>query len=91
MRFLVILIFLVSGISVGLFASEPDSAIFAEREFYLKKYSSVKDTMTVNTWLNLKRLSDNLQEIVLRDQIIIDQLLGQKQGEIGRASCRERV
>jgi cell division protein FtsB len=81
MRFLAILIFFISGISAGLSASEPDSAIFAERDFYFKKYSSVKDTMTVNTWLNLKRLSDNLQEVVLRDQIIINQLLGQKQGD----------
>ncbi|PKP46459.1 MAG: hypothetical protein CVT94_14600 [Bacteroidetes bacterium HGW-Bacteroidetes-11] len=71
------MILFLSGISVNLFGLEPDSTILAERDFYLKKYNSVKDTMTINTWLNLKRLSDNLQEVVLRDQIIIDQLLRQ--------------
>jgi DNA repair exonuclease SbcCD ATPase subunit len=71
------MILFLSCISVNLFGLEPDSTILAERDFYLKKYNSVKDTMTINTWLNLKRLSDNLQEVVLRDQIIIDQLLRQ--------------
>ncbi len=78
MRFRALLMILfLSCISVNLFGLEPDSTILAERDFYLKKYNSVKDTMTINTWLNLKRLSDNLQEVVLRDQIIIDQLLRQ--------------
>lgn len=75
------LILLIFGISSGLSGSEPDSVIFAEREFYLKKYNSVKDTMTLNTWLNLKRLSDNLHEVAIRDQIIIDKLLNQKQSD----------
>lgn len=81
MRFLMFLILLIFGISSGLSGSEPDSVIFAEREFYLKKYNSVKDTMTLNTWLNLKRLSDNLHEVAIRDQIIIDKLLNQKQSD----------
>jgi hypothetical protein len=81
MRFLIFVILLLSCFSSGLYGNEPDSAILAEREFYLKRYNSVKDTMTVNTWLNLKRLSDNLHEVVVRDQIIIDQLRDQQKGD----------
>lgn len=51
-----------------------DSALIQEREFYLGKYHSVRDTMTVNSWINLKRLSDNLEKLALTDAQIIDSL-----------------
>ncbi|NTW24031.1 MAG: hypothetical protein HGA37_04975, partial [Lentimicrobium sp.] len=51
-----------------------DSIIFAERAYYYQKYRSVRDTMRINTWLNLKRVSDNLEQVVKRDQQVIDGL-----------------
>ncbi|MHC1774401.1 MAG: hypothetical protein AB9834_03210 [Lentimicrobium sp.] len=52
----------------------PDSLLIEERAYYYNKYRSVRDTMTVNTWLNLKRVSDNLEQVVKRDQLVIDGL-----------------
>lgn len=49
-----------------------DSLLLQERAYYYRKYRSVRDTMTMNTWLNLKRVSDNLEQIVKRDQHVID-------------------
>ena len=68
--FLLILFFVSPIVLIG---NAPDSTLMAEREHYFNKYRSVRDTMTINTWLNLKRLSDNLEQVVQRDQIIIDQ------------------
>jgi len=51
-----------------------DSILFAERNYYYQKYRSVRDTMRINTWLNLKRVSDNLEQVVIRDQKVIDEL-----------------
>jgi len=53
---------------------QSDSILFAEREYYYQKYRSVRDTMRINTWLNLKRVSDNLEQVVKRDQMVIDGL-----------------
>lgn len=53
---------------------ESDSIISAERDYYYQKYRSIRDTMRINTWLNLKRVSDNLEEVVKRDQHVIDGL-----------------
>lgn len=70
--FLLILFLAFSGTAIG---NTEDSLLKAERDYYFKEYRSVRDTMTINTWLNLKRLSDNLEQVVQRDQIIIDQYL----------------
>jgi uncharacterized protein (UPF0333 family) len=51
-----------------------DSLLLQERAYYYHKYRSVRDTMTMNTWLNLKRISDNLEQVVNRDQQVIDAL-----------------
>ncbi len=49
-----------------------DSILLQERAYYFRKYKSVRDTMTINSWLNLKRVSDNLEQVVKRDQQVID-------------------
>ncbi|KAF0195701.1 MAG: hypothetical protein FD166_2874 [Bacteroidetes bacterium] len=49
-----------------------DSLNMAEREYFYRKYRSVRDTMKINTWINLKRVSDNLEQVVKRDQQVID-------------------
>lgn len=49
-----------------------DSLLLEERAYFYRKYKSVRDTMTINTWLNLKRVSDNLEQVVKRDQQVID-------------------
>lgn len=54
--------------------AQSDSILFAERDYYYQKYRSVRDTMRINTWLNLKRVSDNLEQVVKRDQMVIDGL-----------------
>jgi len=51
-----------------------DSLNMAEREYFYRKYRSIRDTMRINTWLNLKRISDNLDQVVRRDQQVIDAL-----------------
>jgi len=51
-----------------------DSLNMAEREYFYHKYRSVRDTMRINTWINLKRVSDNLEQVVKRDQQVIDAL-----------------
>jgi hypothetical protein len=51
-----------------------DSLLLQERAYYYRKYRSVRDTMTINTWLNLKRVSDNLEQVVNRDQQVIEVL-----------------
>ncbi len=51
-----------------------DSALINEREFYLGKVHSIRDTMTVNSWINLKRLSDNLEKLAFTDAQILDSL-----------------
>lgn len=77
MRKFLIIIFLAQFLPLNWLAGQitpADSMVFAERDYFYKKYRSVRDTMTMNTWLNLKRLSDNLQQVVKRDQQIIDAL-----------------
>lgn len=49
-----------------------DSLLNQERDYFYRKYRSVRDTMTMNTWLNLKRVTDNLEQVVKRDQQVID-------------------
>lgn len=73
MRIFTFLLILITIIPQSLLGSIPDSAIIAEREYYFNKYRAVRDTMTMNTWINLKRLSDNLEEVVLRDQVLLEQ------------------
>lgn len=51
-----------------------DSTVFAEREYFYRKYRSIRDTMKINTWLNLKRVSDNLEQVVKRDMQVIEAL-----------------
>lgn len=77
MRKLLIILFLVHLLPINLVTGQnlpADSLVFAERDYFYKKYKSVRDTMTINSWINLKRLSDNLQQVVKRDQQIIDAL-----------------
>ncbi len=73
MRIFTFLLILMAVFPQSLLGSIPDSTIMAERDYHFKKYRSVRDTMTLNTWINLKRLSDNLEEVVLRDQILLEQ------------------
>lgn len=75
MRIFTFLLILFTVLTISLSGNPTDSVLMSERDYYLKEYRSVRDTMTVNTWLNLKRLSDNLEQVVARDQIIIDQYL----------------
>jgi chromosome segregation ATPase len=72
MRIFTILLILMVVTSQSLLANIPDSSVMAERDYYFKKYRSVRDTMTMNTWLNLKRLSDNLEQVVQRDQELLE-------------------
>lgn len=77
MRKLLIILVLVQLLPISLVSGQnmpADSLVFAERDYFYKKYKSVRDTMTINSWINLKRLSDNLQQVVKRDQQIIDAL-----------------
>jgi hypothetical protein len=48
-----------------------DSVLLSERMYYYNKYSSIADTMTINSWINLKRLKDNLEEVVKIDNELI--------------------
>ncbi|MFH1120947.1 MAG: hypothetical protein V1775_14110 [Bacteroidota bacterium] len=48
-----------------------DSLVVAERDYFYRKYKTIRDTMTINTWLNLKRVSDNLEQVVQRDQQVL--------------------
>lgn len=73
MRFVTLLFILMAIFPTSLLGNIPDSAVMAERDYYYKKFRSVRDTMTLNTWLNLKRLSDNLEQVVLRDQVLLEQ------------------
>ncbi|MDD4598464.1 MAG: hypothetical protein PHW35_10905 [Lentimicrobiaceae bacterium] len=51
-----------------------DSVLEAEREYYWSRYTSIRDTLTINTWNNLKRMKDNLEQVVDRDALIIESL-----------------
>lgn len=51
-----------------------DSILQAERDYYWNRYTGLRDTLTINTWNNLKRMKDNLEEVVKRDAIIIETL-----------------
>ncbi|MDD2527672.1 MAG: hypothetical protein RBS33_08425 [Lentimicrobium sp.] len=51
-----------------------DSVLEAEREYYWNRYTSIRDTLTINTWNNLKRMKDNLEQVVDRDALIIESL-----------------
>lgn len=68
-----ILIFFVSIVSSAQYTAA-DSLLLAERDYYYMRYRSVRDTMKINTWLNLKRVSDNLEQVVKRDRQIIEAL-----------------
>ena len=75
MRMITFLLILFFISPMSLIGNTQDSILMAERDYYYKKYSSVRDTMTKNTWVNLKSLSENLEQVVQRDQIIIDQYM----------------
>lgn len=62
-------------------AYQVDSALVQQREYYMGKYRSVRDTMTVNSWINLKRLSDNLEKLAATDAQIIDSLVSRIQAD----------
>lgn len=62
-------------------SAQVDSVLFQEREYYMRQYHSVRDTMTVNSWINLKRLSDNLEKLTATDAQIIDSLVSRIQAD----------
>lgn len=64
-----LLFFLIAAVPVQ--AQIADSVLLSERLYYYKKYTSIADTMTINSWINLKRLKDNLEEIVKIDNELI--------------------
>lgn len=70
---LLTILLLSPGIAPGQTAFS-DSLNTAERDYFYRKYRSIRDTMRINTWLNLKRVSDNLEQVVKRDQSVIDAL-----------------
>lgn len=48
--------------------------LLQQRSAHFEKYWSLKDTMTIRTWKNMKEMTDNLEAIVLLDERIIDSL-----------------
>ena len=68
-----ILIFLAFAMS-GSTQNIQDSVLEAEREYYWNRYASIRDTLTINTWNNLKRMKDNLEQVVERDGLIVASL-----------------
>lgn len=70
-RILFFLIFSLSFLSFG-HSQSADSVLLSERVYYYNKYSSIADTMTINSWINLKRIKDNLEEIVKIDNELIE-------------------
>lgn len=70
-RILFFLIFSLSFLSPG-HSQSADSVLLSERVYYYNKYSSIADTMTINSWINLKRIKDNLEEIVKIDNELIE-------------------
>ena len=72
MKIFTFFLILLIVFTISLPGNAADSVLMTERDYYFKEYRSIRDTMTTNTWLNLKRLSDNLEQVVHRDQIIID-------------------
>ena len=65
---------LMSPGMAGAEAVSADSLLRAERLQYYTKYRTLKDTITVNTWVNMKRMNDNLEKIVEIDNLLIDSL-----------------
>lgn len=55
-------------------AVNPDSLLKAERYHHFTKYRSLKDTITVNTWVNMKRMNDHLEKIVEIDNTLFDSI-----------------
>lgn len=55
-------------------AVNADSLLEAERFHYYTKYRSLKDTITVNTWVNMKRMNDHLEKIVEIDNTLFDSI-----------------
>lgn len=51
-----------------------DAVLEAERDFYWNRYTTIRDTLTINTWNNLKRMKDNLEQVVERDGLIVKSL-----------------
>lgn len=75
MKIITFFLILLMVSPIRLTGNAPDSVLMVERDYYYKAYRSVRDTMTINTWLNLKRLSDNLEQVVERDRKIIEHYL----------------
>ena len=76
-KLIVFILAVFAVINVGIAQNEQDSVLEAERDFYWNRYTVIRDTLTINTWNNLKRMKDNLEEVVVRDQLIINSLKGQ--------------
>lgn len=55
-------------------AVNADSLLEAERFHYYTKFRSLKDTITVNTWVNMKRMNDHLEKIVEIDNVLFDSI-----------------
>lgn len=73
-KLIVFMLALFALINLGIAQEEQDSVLEAERDFYWNRYAGIRDTLTINTWNNLKRMKDNLEEVTVRDQLIINSL-----------------
>ncbi|HPG33042.1 MAG: hypothetical protein H6541_12945 [Lentimicrobiaceae bacterium] len=81
LKYLLLIVFLWGSLDSGALGNSQTSGAKADRAFYYNKYRSVRDTMTVNSWINLKRLSDNLEQVVKIDQQFIDSLRYQQKSD----------
>lgn len=83
LRILTGLLFFLTAI-VPAYTQSADSVLLFERQYYYQKYLSINDTITINTWKNLKHLKDNLEEIVKIDNELIQyyQVFGNKETSI---------
>lgn len=67
---LIVFVMVVLPLSGMIYGNE----LFQQRSVYTEKYRSLKDTMTIRTWKNMKEMTDNLEALVLLDERIIDSL-----------------
>lgn len=67
---LIVFVMVVLPLSGMVYGNE----LFQQRSVYTEKYRSLKDTMTIRTWKNMKEMTDNLEALVLLDERIIDSL-----------------
>lgn len=67
-------LFLFTFISVFLIGQTYLDSLFTERANIFNQYKSHKDTITVNTWMNIFKLNKYLQQLVANDSLIFNEL-----------------